>query len=54
MKPVSVDATKLLGFRLAATESVANGTAVTPAALGLKQGGKPRVKFGIKAGGKPV
>jgi hypothetical protein len=54
MKSISVDAAKLLGFRLAVTEAKANGMAVTPAVLGLKKGDKAGLKFGIKDGAKPT
>ena len=50
MKTVSLDPTRLLGFRLVVAEAEANGLPAATAALGLKQGGKD----GVKEGAKPV
>lgn len=53
MKPVSVDVSKLLGFRLIAAEASANGQTMTSCAnSGLKMGGKDGGKVGDKAGTK--
>lgn len=54
MKSISLDPAKLLGFRLVMVEAEANGTPKTVAALGLKQGEKAGMKFGVKDGGKPT
>ena len=67
MKTLSIDPSKLLGYRVLAAEARENGTPVeaTPVVLGgkvgskggekttLKMGMKPGVKFGMKEGRKP-